>query len=141
MIIQYLMLIVRSKANKRRKLWNKLKSVSRQVQGPWSIVGDFNSIMTTEEPSGGIPHCLSKSTDFITCMEDCGMSDAGFIGSSFTWCNSRRVSKRLDRALINEGWAEMFTSVRIDHLPRTESDHKLLLMKCNNDSQEVIKYF
>ncbi|XP_019241015.1 PREDICTED: uncharacterized protein LOC109221003 [Nicotiana attenuata] len=135
----------RSRAIKRRRLWNKLRSLSRQIHAPWSIAGDFNSIMTTEEKSGGNPHCLSKSTDFISCMEECGMTDPGFTGSPFTWCNGRsrgrRISKRLDGVLMNEEWDEAFNSVRIDHQSKTGSDHKLLLIRCTNDRQKVIKYF
>lgn len=65
-------------AVKRRKLWNKLRSMSSRVNGPWTILGDFNTIMAPGEKKGGTPHTLSKSADFIRCMDDCGMSDLGY---------------------------------------------------------------
>ncbi|OIS98387.1 hypothetical protein A4A49_51111 [Nicotiana attenuata] len=69
------------------------------------------------------------------------VTDAGYTGTPFTWCNGwkrgRRISKRLDRVLFNDEWAELFSTVRVDHLPRTSSDHNILLMRCANNLGEV----
>lgn len=87
----------------------KLKDINNIFNGPWTILGDFNSIMTTEEKKGGIPHVISKTIDFINCMDDCGMTDLRFTRNPFTWCNGRkrrkRINKRLNRVMINEEWA------------------------------------
>lgn len=50
---------------KRRRLWKRLSEIHEEVNGPWAILGDFNSIMVAEEKKGGIPHTLSKSIEFI----------------------------------------------------------------------------
>ncbi|OIT29721.1 hypothetical protein A4A49_29474 [Nicotiana attenuata] len=135
----------RSKVVKRRKLWNNLRYISSQATGPWVVCGDFNSIMNSDKKKGGTQHRLSQSIDFITCMEEYGLTDASYTGTPFTWCNGwkrgRRISKRLDRVLFNEEWAELFSTVRVDHLPRTGSDHNVLLMQCANNMGEVVKYF
>ncbi|XP_009587519.1 uncharacterized protein [Nicotiana tomentosiformis] len=78
-------------------------------------------------------------------MEDCGMCDLGFNGYPFTWCNGRgrrnRISERLDRVMINEGWSDLFHSNRVDHKGKTGSDHSLMIFKAGNDSAEFTRYF
>ncbi|XP_062075600.1 uncharacterized protein LOC133779685 [Humulus lupulus] len=37
---------------KRKKLWEDLKEVSAQVQGPWLLIGDFNDILVSNERVG-----------------------------------------------------------------------------------------
>ncbi|XP_019264876.1 PREDICTED: uncharacterized protein LOC109242481 [Nicotiana attenuata] len=119
--------------------------MSSRINGSWSILGDFNTIMAPEEKKGGTPHTLNKSVDFITCMDDCGMSDLSFTGNPFTWCNGsrgrKRISTRLDRVLINEEWAENFQTNRVDHHAKSGSDHSLITFKFGNENHEVIKYF
>ncbi|XP_062104194.1 uncharacterized protein LOC133815358 [Humulus lupulus] len=38
--------------SKRKQLWEDLKEVSAQVQGPWLLVGDFNDILLSNERVG-----------------------------------------------------------------------------------------
>ncbi|XP_060188598.1 uncharacterized protein LOC132617573 [Lycium barbarum] len=135
----------RSKANKRRHLWQKLRELNYIINGPWIIGGDFNSIMEAEEKKGGVPFRLSNCLDFINCMEDCGMTDAGFTGNIHTWCNGRggteRIHMRLDRLVYNEEWSTKFQNIHVEHLSKTGSDHNLLLVDCTEDNRQVIKYF
>lgn len=113
----------RSKAIKRKKLWNKLRSIRSQATGPWAVCGNFNSIMNTDEKKGGTQYRLSQSIDFITCMEECRLTDTSYTDTPFIWYNgwkrSRRISKRLDKVLFNDEWTELFSTVRVDHLPKT----------------------
>lgn len=99
----------------RRELWDSLTSLNAQVDGPWFYKGDFIIILEPGEKRGGIPNRAYKSFDFVTCMNDCGVKDAGFVGSNFTWCNNRRPSKRiwkrLDRILINDSWLHKFQNI------------------------------
>lgn len=53
---------------------------------------------------------LSRSMDFITYMDECGMTDAGYTWNTYTWCNRgrkrKRISKILDKVIIKDDWAE-----------------------------------
>ncbi|XP_060195451.1 uncharacterized protein LOC132624737 [Lycium barbarum] len=73
------------------------------------------------------------------------LTDGGFIGPKFTWCNNRRLTKRiwkrLDRILINDDWAQKLQNNLVRHLARTGSDHRPLLFKFNDDQHCSIKYF
>lgn len=135
----------KSTSARRRKLWRNLEDMSNTISGPWAVLGDFNAILAPEEKKGGKPHRLSKSLDFIYCLEDCNLQDAGYTGNTFTWCNGRRkgkrISKRLDRVLVNDCWLDTFQNTRIDDKSKTGSDHRVLLMRNYNNNQEIIKYF
>lgn len=102
-------------------------------------------ILDLGEKRGKRPHRASKSFDFAPCMDSCGVTNAGYVGSTFTRCNNssarRRVCKILDRILINDGWMHKFQNVVVRHLARTGSDHKPLLLKCYSDQKESIRYF
>ena len=63
-------------------------------------------------------------------MEEAGVFDAGFSGSSFIWSNNRRgrarICKRLDRLLINEECLNVVSAISVVHLARHPSDHSPL---------------
>ena len=50
------------------------------IDGPWTIIGDFNAILHPTEQVGG---CLrpnwGRINIFRNCLNDCGMSDLGFV--------------------------------------------------------------
>ncbi|XP_071905984.1 uncharacterized protein [Coffea arabica] len=85
-----------------------------------------------EEKRGGLPFRLSDGLEFGRFMLEAGVSDAGFSGSKYTWCNNRqgraRVWKRLDRVLLNLEALQMGSNISVQHLARDPSDHSPLLM-------------
>ncbi|EOY02245.1 Uncharacterized protein TCM_016772 [Theobroma cacao] len=115
----------------RLELWNCLRSISWDMQGPWMVGGDFNSILnSTEWLHGAQPHSGSME-DFATMLLDCGLLDASYEGNNFTWTNNH-MFQRLDRVVYNHEWADCFHHTRIQHLNRDGSDHCPLLISCNN---------
>ncbi|XP_070050094.1 uncharacterized protein [Nicotiana tomentosiformis] len=135
----------KSKSRRRKKLWESLEQMNSQFQGPWSIFGDFNCIVNATEKEGGRPPRLRKSLDFINCMNGCGMLDAGYSSNNFTWTNNRRkmkkIRERLDRVFYYDEWSATFPLINVRHLPRTCSDHNMLLMTCSIEDVPPIKYF
>lgn len=77
-------------------------------------------------------------------IEACGLTDMGFVGPKYTWCNNwrlkKRAWKRLDRILVNDQWTQEYQYNLIKHLVRTGSDHIPLLMKSHNGDHQCIKY-
>ncbi|XP_073057421.1 uncharacterized protein [Primulina eburnea] len=65
--------------------------------------------------------------EFNTFIMDSGLIDAGFEGSSFTWTN-KTIWKRLDRVMVSVDWGDHFSSIRVEHLPRTVYVHCPLLV-------------
>ncbi|XP_060182082.1 uncharacterized protein LOC132611715 [Lycium barbarum] len=131
-------------SNLRQELWESIESFSSDLNAPWAVLGDFNVIVEADEKKGGRPFNISESFDFLNCMEDSGLQDAGFLGSSYTWCDNRgqnAIWKRLDRVLINAEWTSSFDFTTVNHLPSTGSDHAPLLVNCQKEDGNPIKFF
>src|SRR6185437_3616645 len=68
--------------------------------------------------------CMSG---FREAVEYCGFSDLGYRGLPFTWDNRREgshnIKVRLDRALGNESWLNLFGKSTVTHVQTVESDH------------------
>jgi hypothetical protein len=60
-------------------------------------------------------------------LETCQLSDLGFIGSKFTWCNNKEdeyfTKERLDRVVANLEWCEFFGETDTFVLAAGSSDH------------------
>ncbi|XP_019248697.1 PREDICTED: uncharacterized protein LOC109227963 [Nicotiana attenuata] len=129
----------------RRPLWEVLRQKSSICSVPWCVIGDFKVIASVEEKIGGIPFQMSKSLDFLSMMEDCGLVDLGFYGPKVTWSNGRGqcsiVWKKLERGLANAHWLEAFPAATISHLASAESYHNPLLLELHKRQDNVKKYF
>ncbi|EOY25449.1 Uncharacterized protein TCM_016755 [Theobroma cacao] len=60
----------------RLELWNCLRSLSLDMQGPWMVGGDFNTIVSCAERLNGAPPHGGSMEDFATTLLDCGLIDA-----------------------------------------------------------------
>ncbi|XP_027067540.1 uncharacterized protein [Coffea arabica] len=74
----------------RRYLWSNLLA-NKPNSHPWYIGGDFNVITAPHEKRGGRPFAVDEGMELVSFMEEAGVLDVGFSGSSFTWCNNRRA--------------------------------------------------
>ena len=64
---------------------------------------------------------------FRDAIDDCILSDFGFVGDKFTW-HRGRTRERLDRALTNEAWSERFGDAVLQNLEYSNSDHRPVIM-------------
>ena len=107
-------------------MWQALL-VDKPNSLPWCVCGDFNVVMASHEKQGGRPFNNFEGLEMMTFMEEAGVFDVGFFGSSFTWCNNRRGTarlwKKLDRLLINGDCSMMSSSISVVHLARHPPDH------------------
>lgn len=88
---------------RRSGLWEKLKNVVQNSEGPVVIGGDFNTIVRVDERTGGNGRLSPDSLAFGEWINDLSLIDMGFRGNQFTWERGRSensfVAKRLDRVL------------------------------------------
>lgn len=67
-----------------------------------------------------------------------GMTDLGFVGNRFTWCNGRQgrglIQERLDRGISNGDWRSLFPRALVRHLPRVAFDHSPILLDTLGES-------
>lgn len=80
---------------------------------------------------GGRVASCTRINEFQSCINNCQLTDLGYVGPKFTWCNKRfdgtLVYQRLDQCLGNNAWIHAFPEAVVQHLPRIRSDHSPIL--------------
>ncbi|XP_049397141.1 uncharacterized protein LOC125861240 [Solanum stenotomum] len=114
--------------------------MAANIHDPWGVIGDFNVISTREEKIRGRPHRLEETMDFIDCLNECGLQDAGFTGPKVTWCDHKdpphTIWKRLDRLVYNDSWFDNLNNTSVIHFSRTCSDHAPPLVDLLQDQSQ-----
>jgi len=112
---------------RRTAAWNFLRHLSDQFTGPWFIFGDFNDILDAHEKRGRTTRAPWLINGFRQAVLDSGLSDVLVEGYPFTWFKSlgtsRAVEERLDRALANNLWFNLFPNAIVETLVAPASDH------------------
>ncbi|KAI9078773.1 hypothetical protein K1719_039231 [Acacia pycnantha] len=109
--------------------WNSSRISVSSISDPWSVIRDFNDILTANEQSGGRGGSIGRMQWFQDRINECRLVDLGAIGPRMTWKGPRiagcsRLYERLDRALSNSSFIKQFPDSYVKVLPRTEfSDH------------------
>ena len=120
------------KVELRHKLWDQLRFVRAQWSGPWVCAGDFNEGLSRDEH-------LSKGTKgehqmklFRDCLEVCELVDLGYSGPKYTWNNRQEgdnnVKVRLDRAVANGQFMQLFDYWQVENIITSSSDHYVILL-------------
>lgn len=114
-------------ATKRSEGWSLLCHLSTLEPIPWLCFEDYNEILATSEMSRPHSHARSQMEMFQKTLERCRLQELGFRGPKFTWTNGRQGAdhtlERLDRALANMEWCELFDVVEVSILARICCDH------------------
>jgi hypothetical protein len=126
-------------ALKRHESWTLLKHLREYAPGQWLCVGDFNEIATQSKKCGASLRQGSQMEKFQKAIDECQLTDLGYIGSRFTWNNVREdvgfTKERRDRGLANLEWCTMFGEQEVRVLAARTSDHKLLLLLSRNSKR------
>ncbi|GAU38731.1 hypothetical protein TSUD_208420 [Trifolium subterraneum] len=121
--------------SRRRDSWNFLRQLSNASQLPWCIIGDFNDILSSDEKQGRSQRPQWLINGFREAVSDSGLVDIHWKGYPFTWFKSlgteRAVEEKLDRAMANDIWCNMFQYATVECLTTTASDHYPLLLECD----------
>jgi exonuclease III len=125
---------------KRHESWALLNHLRIFTPLPWLCVGDFNEITEQSEKTGVVLRRESQMSQFRDVLEDCHFSDLGFTGSKYTWTNCRQdgsfIKERLDRAVANLGWIQLYKKVEVHILAARTSDHKPLFISFTNQEEK-----
>jgi hypothetical protein len=93
---------------KRHEAWALLRYLATLSPHPWVCIGDFNEIVENTKKWGGGGRSNSQMNAFRQALEDCDLTDLGYRGPKFTWCNFREeenfIKERLDRGVANSVW-------------------------------------
>ncbi|KAJ1284176.1 hypothetical protein BS78_03G185100 [Paspalum vaginatum] len=122
------------RAEEKQKTWRLLEILKNQYNKPWLCLGDFNEILFGCEKQGQ-PRPQGCMERFRNALEDCGLVDFGFLGDIFTWRNHHHsaegyIRERLDRAVANLEWRNLFPLVRVVNGDPRHSDHRPLIVEC-----------
>jgi hypothetical protein len=105
-------------------------------------VEDFNKILTHLEKWGGNTRNRRQMWDFQQALEECELTDLGFLGLKFTWSNCREdirfIKERLDRGLANQEWRDLFPEVVVVVELALGSDHLLVLVSLDGNAGKKI---
>jgi hypothetical protein len=122
--------------SRRSESWALLNHLKKFTPLPWLCVGDFNEILDHSKKSGAALRKEPQMALFREVLEDCHLSDLGYTGSKYTWFNCRQdagfTKERLDRAVANIGWCNLFKKVEVYILAARTSDHKPLIITCSD---------
>ncbi|XP_074291833.1 uncharacterized protein LOC141618640 [Silene latifolia] len=110
----------------RNALWDFLKETANFCTGPWLWMGDFNDVLSPIERLGG-NKTEAEMEFFKECVSLCGMEDIQATGALYTWSNKQapvdRVYSRLDRAMGNQEWMELYGDYVAHFHPEGMFDH------------------
>lgn len=115
----------------RHLLWNWISEVSKTINEPWLLLGDFNQIISAEDKlsSSGM---TSGMNIFKETMEQSDLSLISHQGPNFTWTNKRKHTheclERIDLAFCNLQWSTLFPSCFVQHMGIAASDHSPILL-------------
>ncbi|XP_042969115.1 uncharacterized protein LOC122301804 [Carya illinoinensis] len=117
--------------SKRSAVWSLLSSLKPAKEQGWCVIGDFNEIITQSEKVGGRERPEGQMEGFRQCLENCNLFDLGWKAMN-TWSNQHIddtfTKKRLDRAVANPSWLEIFKERGVETLIARQSDHKPILL-------------
>lgn len=114
----------------RQEVWNQLIDLSLTRHSPWFLTGDFNDIICNNEKSGGTVRPESSFTSFRSFLSTCDLFDIKHSGNFLSWRGQRHshlVHCRLDRAVANSSWSDLFPRARCEYLKFEASDHRPLV--------------
>lgn len=95
----------------------------------------------------GIFYTNTSTHAFQDFVKNYNLTDLGFFGSKYTWCNKKigpaRISIRLDRVFGNNLWISSYDNSSVYHLHRRCSDHpplKVQLMSHNFNRTKIFRF-
>ena len=67
--------------------WEAMRSLKNRDTNslPWLAVGDFNEILCHHEKEGGRARLQRHLQAFHDALDDCELTDIGYIGDIYTW--------------------------------------------------------
>jgi len=83
-------------------------------------MGDFNDILHVDEKKGRATRLNFLIRGFRQAPQDVGLIDVHMEGYPFHWFKSlgitRVVEEKMDRALVNNSWMQMFPNAKLENL-------------------------
>lgn len=113
-------------------MWDLLRNLSRDSNLPWYVIGDVNNVTEASDKVGGSQYPSQLIEGFNEAIQSVGLIDINLIGHQYTWERGRDIDNwmefRLDRALTNLAWLNLFPMAKLYNNEGTTSDHSPILL-------------
>ena len=126
----------------RRPLWRDiLHCAGSGGTLSWICLGDFNTTLYPNEVFGGNTRRDQGTVEFNECVNASCLVDLRYTGNFYTWNNRRSglehiIKRKLDRALVNQGWLDYFPSAYAEFLPPGISDHSPIVIHISDTNRK-----
>ncbi|GLT85698.1 hypothetical protein SLE2022_038790 [Rubroshorea leprosula] len=121
----------------RQPMWSRMLNLRRPPSIPWLIMGDLNLVGECSDKKGKRPPLAIDRRIYEELICVGSLREIAFRGSKYTWVRGN-IRERLDRALINDGWGQLFPNAQLFHCARIGSDHCPLVL-CLKAIPAIIK--
>ena len=114
----------------RYKSWKLLETLVGNESTPWVCIGDFNEILQANEQEGSNVRHDRQMEGFCNAVEHCRFLDLGLSRNKFSWFTTKMggIKVRLDRALGNQEWMDLFPHFKVQHLNKSSFNHVPVLL-------------
>ncbi|KAF5206108.1 reverse transcriptase, partial [Thalictrum thalictroides] len=127
----------------RKTLWNDLCRLQSSINGPWTILGDFNCVLASTERYGCEPVHPHDIEEFVDCVNTLGLVDLQYSGAFFTWNKTEgniRKGSKIDRCLVDVNWSTVFPATVVEFMNPILSDHSPILLSWITEHKSPIPF-
>lgn len=128
----------------RRAVWNSLEDIALTRDSAWFLIGDFNEFTDNSEKTGGVERPESTFVPFRSFLSACDLFDVKHTGNYLSWRGKRHthlVHCRLDRAIANSMWSDIFPNARSHYLKFEASDYRPLIATFDSKKRKPSRLF
>lgn len=118
---------------KRDETWSLIRNLVVNNSLPWCLIGDMNNVLSQSDKRGGKPYPWRLIQGFQNVLQDSDLFDMPLGGHQYTWKRglgtNKHIEVRLDRALVNSVFLNVFKDAKLTNLETSTSDHSPLLLE------------
>lgn len=114
-----------------KELCQEMSVIYGAYAAPICYVGDFNAMRFLSNSNGGSTRWPGYYDDINACVEENELIELKASGLFFTWFthnNGKPIQHKIDRALVNDRWLQVFPRVETKFLSHATSYHTPILL-------------
>ncbi|KAJ8437064.1 hypothetical protein Cgig2_025911 [Carnegiea gigantea] len=113
--------------DQRIPLWETIESIALNMDEPWCVLGDFNTVLRIGERIGDVEVTERETRDYASCINHSGLIEFQYEGAFFTWTN-KSVWSRIDSAFHNDFWFNCNDYTHVMYRSQGLFDHNLIIL-------------
>lgn len=118
----------------RKVLWDDMKRIIDGITRPYILIGDYNTILTSDDRTHGNPVQEFEVKYFKDFIWEVRLTELRTAGRKYTWTNNQ-IHSKIDWMLANTDWIQKWTIIEGTVLNLGFSDHCRLSITIKADQQ------